>query len=321
MNMLFLRQGLRLRNLSSETGVEMDLLTAASQARIRGPDPEKVSGAKRALLAAVGDHRVELFVDLASIVASNSGGGVMGREAFGKNGGSGGGGSGGGGGGGQGGGQGGRGKKGGAVGPKSVSNETLRRTVELYGCKAEIATGGRSLAASPGGAAAIGNGNRVADGERSAGPTAPPADARRQDCYRYQHQQQNQQQQQRTSPRRPAGRAAGRAVGTGGAADRPRLGGDTPRGVLNHNVQGQQQQQQQRKPGGAIKGGDDRGVRLWGPPGAVEGARDAIVALASGRGESEIVLGKGPAASIGEDSWRDIQVRCIGAVSCCSTNR
>ena len=82
MNLMVDRGRLHLRRLSMETGADMDAVPAASVIKVRARSASAVAQAKRVLLCFVGDHRAEIYLDLAGIsVPSNGGGGGGARKS------------------------------------------------------------------------------------------------------------------------------------------------------------------------------------------------------------------------------------------------
>lgn len=298
MEVLTARGRLHLKRLSTDTGTEMHVIPAASVVRIRarGRDAEAVAEAKRALLSFVGGHRAEVFLDLAKVVSdasppaqrSSSGGGggsegKAGAEAMEEVV------SGGGGGGGVG--------RGGGVGASaadakkavrtpvsSVSNKIIRRTVKLHGCEAEFVAAPppsppspsppvSSNAASGGGGGGNGNGNRR-------GGSGAGAERHRNGPHK-------------SGPGRQD--AGGRGAGVGATTTANDAHDD---GSLSA-VTGVS----------CTSSAPARRVMIRGPPGRVDNARDALVALVLGREDREVALGQEAAAALGADSWRRIQVR------------
>ncbi|CAM9696908.1 unnamed protein product [Ectocarpus sp. 4 AP-2014] len=296
MEVLTARGRLHLKRLSADTGTEMHIIPAASVVRIRarGRDAEAVAEAKRALLRFVGGHRAEVFLDLAKVVSdasppaqrssSGDGGGSEGKagaQAMEEVGGGGG-----------------RGRgvsRDGGVGAsaadakkaagtpvRSVSNKIIRRTVKLHGCEAEFVAapppptpspspGVSSNAASGGRGGGSGNGNRRGGGGAGA--------------ERHHHGP------HKSGPGRQD--AGGRGAGIGATTT---ANGAHDDGSLS-----------------AVTGvsytswAPARGVMIRGPPGQVDKARDALVALVLGREDGKVALGEEGAAALGADSWRKIQ--------------
>lgn len=321
MKLLSARGRLHLKRLSKETGTEVDAVPSASVVRIRarGQDAAAaVAGARRSLLRFVGSQQVEVFVDLATVSSSDlssssspasdhpssssssdgrndgSRGGakraaaakgvmaaVMGSEDSDD------------GGGGGGDGDGGDGgvlpstrKASAVVHSRSVSNDTIRRSVALHGCEAEFVSvsslpapaDGRTDGGVEGGA----SGHRNRNNGRNDGAAAAAGGENKQ-----RHAAQSNKPKRRDSGRGGGGGASANVTTTGG----PGVGaGAIPAStVAPRNVQ-------------------SRGVCIRGPPGLVENARNALVALVLGRQESEIALGVGAAAALGADNWVRIQV-------------
>ncbi|CAM9539563.1 unnamed protein product, partial [Laminaria digitata] len=75
MNLMMDRGRLHLRRLSMETGTDMDAVPASSVIRVRARSASTVAFAKRVLLSFVGDHKAEIFLDLARISAPSGNGG------------------------------------------------------------------------------------------------------------------------------------------------------------------------------------------------------------------------------------------------------
>lgn len=261
-----------LKKLSTEIGVEMEMITVASLVRIRAHSPDKVREAKRSLLEWIGTYQTEIFVDLDRI-GSGSGrirvpsgedaledravdrdGGLI---ATGERG------------------SGGnnsdrtcgdarvtrRNSRGGVA--KMASNEALRRTVELHGCVAEFVS-----------AVALSSSGAAADDKADCGGTAVAA------------------QNKTSSVNHKSKRSDVR--GGGGASDR----GDDRR------LTGTTSAEARTPPRRA----GSRGVWIRGVPGLVESASQAVVALALGQEEIEIVVGAEVTASLDATAWSNFEV-------------
>lgn len=307
MKFLTARGRFHLKRLSKETGADFDVVPSASVVRVRARRPDTAAAvvvdAKTALLGLVGSHQAEVLMDLAAVgsdaspwssppppsasLSSSAGGGrggvkgrasasrgamqaVMGSDESDDDGGGSGGGA-------------AIARKTAGASNRSVSNESVRRTVKLHGCEADFvsvppSTGGRGGGGGESCESGNGNGNRNSGAASRAG-----ADKQRQ----------TSQHNTNASRRQEAGRGGGGGAGVQSATA----------GV----------------PAAAPRSTQSRGVSIRGPPGLVEKARDALIALVLGREESEISLRVGAAATLGSGNWRKIQVRC--AVLCCGGRR
>lgn len=299
MEILTARGRVHLKRLSADTGTEMHVIPAASVVRIRarGRDDEAVAEAKRALLGFVGGHRAEVFLDLARVASdasppaqrSSSGGGggseaKSGAAALEEVG------SGGGGGVSRDGGVGAgaaAAKKAAGVPVSLVSNKIIRRTVKLHGCEAEFVAAPppppppvSSNATSGGRSGGNGNGNGNRRGGNGAGA-----------------------EKHRHAPHK-SGPSRQDAGGHGARGRATTTANDTHDGGSLSAVTGVSYASS--APAGGVQ---PRGVMIRGPPGLVDKARDALVALVSGRGDGEVVLGEEAAVALGASSWRKIQVR------------
>ena len=306
--LLTARGRFHLKRLSKDTGADLDVVPSASVVRVRARRPDTaavvVEDAKRALLGLVGSQKAEIVMDLAAVGSSwasptatptpstaslSSGGGgvkrragaraamqaVLGSDDSDDEGGCGGGGSGAGG-------SAAIAKK--AAGPpsRSVSNETVRQTVKLHGCEVEFGPAPPSTSGRGGG------GESGASGNRSGGTASSRAGADKQ-----QQQQQQQQQRQALQHNNPRRQDAGRGGGAGATAAAGASVQSATTGVA-----------------AAPRNAQSRPISIRGPPGLVENARNALVAVVLGREESEISLTPGAAAALGPGNWRKIQVRC-----------
>eukprot|EP00903_Cladosiphon_okamuranus_P007059 g6862.t1 len=323
--LLTARGRFHLKRLSKDTGADLDVVPSTSVVRVRARRPDTaaavVADAKRALLRLVGSQLSEVLIDLAAVGSSSSwppspaplssiggggfggGGGqsgvkwrtgprgtmqaVMGSDESDDEGGNGtgdvaGGGSGGGGGGGAA-----IARKVVGVPNRSVSNESVRRTARLHGCEVEFVAAPPSFSGKGVGVGVGGGGGAVGSGanaNRNSGAASSRAGS--------DNQQRQALNHNNNPPRQDSGRGGGTEAVAVAAAAAPTAG------------------VQPATAGGAVtapRNTQPRPVSVRGPPGLVEKARDALVALVLGREESEISLGAWAAAALGPGSWREIQ--------------
>lgn len=289
--LLSARGRFHLKMLSKETGTDLDVVPSASVVRVRARHPDTaasvVAEAKGALLRLVGSHQAEIVMDLAAVgtdaspwspppppaslpSAGGRGGGVKRRAAP-------------------------RGAMQAVMGSDESDDENCGGGGVCGG------GGGAAIARKPAGAS-----------NRSVSNESVRRTARLHGC----------EAEFVAAPPSANGRGGG---GGESGANGGRNSGAVSRAGADKQRQNSQHSASRRQDAGRGGGGvqpatvgavtaprntQSRRVSIRGPPGLVENARNALVALVLGREESEVSLRARAAAALGEGSWRKIQVRC-----------